>query len=289
MFVPKPRVFIGSDSESRPLVNSLSKHLAQVADVVKWWESYSFKPTYSTLASLQFAAREHDFGVFVFSPTDVRKSRGTTSMVPRDNVIFEMGLFLGTLGPDRTFGLTVNGKSKNKPISLPSDLAGINFPRIDNAKSTSHKKSIAVASELLGGRIAQLGFFNNRLPVIREYEFNTSKRQFEIVLDGMELQKWEEVLRGRRFVAVALKQNKKVHFYDDSNCIFGVSRDISKFGGDLFLESGDCRSLQIGKGDVAIACLLLLPTNYRRKKAMTVGDLMSNGAQLIARVGQEIR
>src|SRR5687767_142233 len=90
---PKPRLFIGSSSESQALVNSFAKHLSGAAKVEKWWESKSFRPTTSTLASLQFAVREHDFGLMVFARDDVSKSRGRTSKSPRDNVVLELGLF----------------------------------------------------------------------------------------------------------------------------------------------------------------------------------------------------
>jgi predicted nucleotide-binding protein len=96
------------------------------ADVHPWWESESFKPNSSTLDSLFKAANKYDFGVFIFSPEDIVKSRKETFFSARDNVLFEFGLFLGAMGADRTFGLVAD--SLDKPIKTPTDLLGIYRP-----------------------------------------------------------------------------------------------------------------------------------------------------------------
>ena len=44
-----------------------------------------------------------DFAVLVLTPDDITLSRGTTIASPRDNAIFELGLFMGTNGRNRTF------------------------------------------------------------------------------------------------------------------------------------------------------------------------------------------
>ncbi|MFS1941253.1 TIR domain-containing protein [Vibrio splendidus] len=39
----------------------------------------------------------------LLSPDDVVKIRGTEQTVTRDNVVFELGMFIGRLGADKTF------------------------------------------------------------------------------------------------------------------------------------------------------------------------------------------
>ena len=43
-----------------------------------------------------------DFAVLIMTPDDLTEKRGVSEMSPRDNVIFELGLFMGALGPART-------------------------------------------------------------------------------------------------------------------------------------------------------------------------------------------
>ena len=66
----------------------------------------------------------------MLSPDDEVESREVQSQAPRDNVIFELGLFIGALGRDRTYMVQPNGVS----LKLPSDLAGITQVRYNGAR-----------------------------------------------------------------------------------------------------------------------------------------------------------
>ena len=74
--------------------------------------------------------REVDFAVFVFAQDDWTTKGGSPETgvgeaSPRDNVVFEAGLFGGALGIRRTFILHANG------AKLPSDLLGLTTIRYD--------------------------------------------------------------------------------------------------------------------------------------------------------------
>lgn len=74
------------------------------------------------LVSLVDSIGSFDFAVFVFTPDDVLELRGERKAAVRDNVIFELGLFLGGLGLGNCFFVT----PKDCPdLHLPSDLLGI--------------------------------------------------------------------------------------------------------------------------------------------------------------------
>jgi Predicted nucleotide-binding protein containing TIR-like domain len=62
-----------------------------------------------------------DFAILVLTPDDLVERRGAQGQQPRDNVLFERGLFMGRLGRERTF--IVHGRGVE--LNLPSDLAGI--------------------------------------------------------------------------------------------------------------------------------------------------------------------
>ena len=59
--------------------------------------------------------------MLVVTPDDTATTRGATKNVARDNVIFELGLFMGGLGRERTFMVY----DRSRPPDLPSDLAGV--------------------------------------------------------------------------------------------------------------------------------------------------------------------
>src|SRR4030081_724394 len=99
----KPRIFLGSSGKQAKLLQAITRGLEDVADVEPW--TTTFNPGRSTLDRLVELSQEVDFAAFVFAQddwttTDVSQS-GQAS--PRDNVMFEAGLFGGALGIRRTF------------------------------------------------------------------------------------------------------------------------------------------------------------------------------------------
>ena len=124
----KPRIFLGSSGQQEKLLVALTKGLEDIADVEPW--TTVFNPGISTLDRLVELTHEVDFAAFIFAQDDWT-ARGTTPDVasgeasPRDNVVFEAGLFGGALGMRRTFILHANG------AKLPTDLLGLTSVRYD--------------------------------------------------------------------------------------------------------------------------------------------------------------
>lgn len=116
----RPRVFIASSVEGLPVAEAIQVDLQFFADVTIW-EQGVFHPSQGSLSAIDEAASQSDFAVVVLTPDDMTTKRGRTYDVPRDNVIFELGFFMGRLGIDRTFMVT----SRDNPPTLPSDLQGV--------------------------------------------------------------------------------------------------------------------------------------------------------------------
>lgn len=86
---------------------------------VRRWDIRTFAPGSLTLEALLDEAKAVDFAILVATGEDTITSRGTQAPVARDNIIFEFGLFLGVLGRDRVYLLSVG------EVKLPSDLSGL--------------------------------------------------------------------------------------------------------------------------------------------------------------------
>jgi Predicted nucleotide-binding protein containing TIR-like domain len=124
----KPRVFLGSSGQQEKLLRALTRGLQDVADVEPW--TTVFNPGVSTLDRLVELTREVDFAAFVFAQDDwttkgALPDAASGEASPRDNVVFEAGLFGGALGIRRTFILHAHG------AKLPTDLLGLTSIRYD--------------------------------------------------------------------------------------------------------------------------------------------------------------
>jgi hypothetical protein len=122
---PRPRVFIGSSVEGLPIARAVQTMLADEMRADIWDQGTVFGLGDSTLEALERAVLAYDFGLFVFTPDDEVVVRGYRKTVARDNVVFELGLFVGKLTRRRAFALCPAGTS----LALPSDLAGITTAR----------------------------------------------------------------------------------------------------------------------------------------------------------------
>src|SRR5262245_56841442 len=115
----KPRIFLGSSGDQTKLLQAIAKGLSDVADVEPW--TTTFNPGRSTLDRLVELSQTVDVAAFVFARDDWtmtdKSPAGEAS--PRDNVVFEAGLFGGALGIRRTFIVHANGSK------LPTDLLGL--------------------------------------------------------------------------------------------------------------------------------------------------------------------
>lgn len=134
----KPRIFLGSSGKQAKLLEALTRGLSEIAVVEPW--TTVFNPGVSTLDRLVELTHEVDFAAFVFAqddfttnPTDDAKP-GQAS--PRDNVVFEAGLFGGALGMRRTFILHANG------AKLPTDLLGMTAVRYPPEPTASDVRGV---------------------------------------------------------------------------------------------------------------------------------------------------
>jgi len=127
----KPKLFIGSSVEGLEVAYAIQTELEHDSEPTVWSQGV-FNLTQSTLHDLLSVLDTYDAAIFVMSPDDVIKMRGQSHAVTRDNVIFELGMFIGRLGPERTFMVTPRN---SQDLHIPTDLLGITPGIYDNERS----------------------------------------------------------------------------------------------------------------------------------------------------------
>lgn len=147
------RVFVGSSSEGKTVAIGLHLELEGLgACEVDRWDQGIFEPSRYPLDSLAGAAQRADFAVLIATPDDMTTKRSETKPSPRDNVIFEFGLFTGVLGRQRTFLLATDHS-----MDLPSDLQGLTRLSVTNRSDGNKRAEATAAAHQVQQQIASHG------------------------------------------------------------------------------------------------------------------------------------
>ncbi|MDO7206854.1 nucleotide-binding protein [Acinetobacter nosocomialis] len=147
-----PKLFIISSAESLEVANSIYDNLYRNIDIEIWSDSNAFSPTSNTLFELEEKIKNVDFALAILSPDDDLRFRKQDFKSPRDNVILELGMAIGSIGRKRAF-FTIPTNTK---IKIPSDLNGITslsyFIRADSIDTRSTANTLRQVFNELGVR-----------------------------------------------------------------------------------------------------------------------------------------
>lgn len=153
-----PSVFIGSSSEGLEVARSVEFNLKDDAEVTLWHHG-AFGLNKGYLESLVEALERFDFAILVLTPDDFVSSRNVVLLAPRDNIMFELGLFMGALGRNRTFAVC----SDDPRMKIPTDLAGVNLLQYRSSRADGNLLSAtSPACTLIRKSIKELGLSGNR-------------------------------------------------------------------------------------------------------------------------------
>ncbi|WP_318427876.1 nucleotide-binding protein [Photobacterium leiognathi] len=153
----KPRLFIASSAESLPIAEAVNVNLDHDFEVTIW-KNGTFKLSSSTIDDLVAKSSTVDFALFIFAPDDITSIRSRKEHVVRDNVIFEMGLFVGAIGKSRSFIL----KPRNVEMHLPTDLLGVTPADYEATRSDNDLVSATNrACSLIKSEVENLGLINH--------------------------------------------------------------------------------------------------------------------------------
>lgn len=182
----RPSIFIGSSKEGLEVAEAVKSNFDSMAEVDIWTENI-FSLNRSTLDSLIYRASFYDYAIFVLTPDDEATIRSDKQLIPRDNVLFEFGLFLGSIGINRAFCI------REESTYTFSDFRGITAPKyttrdnlvgaVGNACSEI-KRQIATSEKLynfslLPSTSIAIGYYINFLSKI--IDAFTSIDEFEII------------------------------------------------------------------------------------------------------------
>lgn len=126
----KPKIFIGSSVEGLNIAYAIQQNLTHDAEITVWDQGV-FELSQTTIESLVTVLEKSDFAIFVFSPDDITRIRKKKYQTVRDNVIFELGMFIGKLGRNRSFIIM-----PDMPLfHIPTDLLGVTSGKFDTSRT----------------------------------------------------------------------------------------------------------------------------------------------------------
>lgn len=154
----KKRVFIGSTFEELKLANTAKKILDEHFEVVVWndslWDTAVFRINQNFLSDLLKASLKFDFGILLGTTDDKVSYRGNEVLQPRDNILFEFGLFLGRLGASKCAFVV------EKDLKILSDLQGISLARFEKTDISSFLDAIHQVRDIfLKSQDNEINFF----------------------------------------------------------------------------------------------------------------------------------
>ena len=115
------RMFVMSSVEALPVTRLLVEHFQHDPFLTVVWDHGVFRASNYTLDELERQLELADFAIAVAHADDTIITRGDEWPTVRDNVVFELGMFIGFLGRKRAFLM----EPREDKLKLPSDLAGL--------------------------------------------------------------------------------------------------------------------------------------------------------------------
>jgi predicted nucleotide-binding protein len=180
--VSKPRVFIGSARESISYVNAIHAQLSFYAEVTPW-SAGTFKANKYPMEDLEHQLESNDFAIFVFSADDTVYMRESIYLSPRDNTIFEMGMFWGKLKRNRVYFIVpdqtpeLKSGAPNHEFHIPSDLMGLTLLKYEIRSDRNHAAAVNVACSEIIHAMNRLGPFSDSAKELETAKIDIHRKQ----------------------------------------------------------------------------------------------------------------
>ena len=186
----KPAMFIGSSTEGLGVARAVRDLLHDDAEITLWNEGF-FALGSTFIETLVTNLPTFDFAVLVLTPDDHVTSRQATSLSARDNIVFELGLFIGRLGRSRTFVL-------NSDVKIPTDLAGVTTARFEwTGDPTAQMRAVAPACDSIRRAIKSLGIAPEKTSAaIDRLASRQEEQSQQLSAQGSEIRALRMVIKG---------------------------------------------------------------------------------------------
>ncbi|AQU82779.1 MAG: nucleotide-binding protein [Halomonas sp.] len=148
----RPSLFIGSSVEGLPYAKALQINLDHALEVAIWSQGI-FGLSNGTLEDLVKKLEKADFAALVVTPDDLIASRGAEQPSPRDNVLLELGMCIGSLGRERSFFVY----DRTSDIKIPTDLAGVTPATFQSHADGNLEASLGAVSTQIEKKALELG------------------------------------------------------------------------------------------------------------------------------------
>lgn len=190
------KFFISSSSEQRSVGTALESTLSDEEFEPTLWCREAHGASQYNLEALLAHAAATDFAVFVFAPDDQVSMRGESFGVVRDNVLFELGLFVGALGRDRCFIV----REAEVPMHMPSDLEGVTDLHYSRRSDGNLRRSLGPPTTAIAERVRHVAssmvsdFSNNDLKLLRCCKDTSSPSNQAFKAFGSKPSAWDDKL-----------------------------------------------------------------------------------------------
>ncbi len=221
-------VFIASTKEAKEgfwLVESLKLVEEKLEDKIglkPWWSA--FEPGEMTAEALISHAKTTGAAVVVLTGDDNTESRGEGYCSPRDNLIFEAGIFISQLGLGRVLLL------KEESAKMPSDLLGVTLKEFKGPGEDGRMSDVRMLS--LANSIAE--FIERAVRETELVEDTAVTRAVKTTLERAEasIEQVRDVIAGRSFPEEGVRLPDPTNAYLD-----GVKEVRESFMTTTYLDS----------------------------------------------------
>lgn len=292
----KPTLFIGSSAASLRIVDNFVTALSDQVSCVPWNQVGTFNQegTTTNFEAVRAAAFQFDFALFLVTQDDIlymnADESSTRKHCARDNILFEIGLFLGAIGQERVF---LAMRQTDCDMRIPSDLLGVTMPRFDFDESHREQSLASINATALGFKtaIARKGYLEFDIHLADGWGRERDPDRFEVALSGTRLREQKHLIRDRQLAIAVRLKDKYTNFEDDEGVVFSAAKSLPDTLEDMFfkVEVSIFEHSPVAGKDRFQARVLLVPNGLNLEQFKSLREAKASGCRVAESVGSSAK